>query len=147
MWEVIRAPLVPRGSLETCTSTSLALRAGGLRCERGIQIEDLFFFRVGLSVPIILPGSHQHFQVVEVLVHVGHIEKSCFFQADVHKSRLHSGQDANDPSLVNIPADPLFGVSLHVELHQRIALQQSDSGFSGTGVDQDLGGHGSEPLN
>jgi hypothetical protein len=114
---------------------------------RGIQVQDLFFLRKGDFVPIIFPGPHEHFQVIEVLMDIRDVEESGLFQADVYESGLHPGKNANDPALINIAGDPLLRIPLHIKLHQGFPLQEGNSGFSGIDIDQDFIGHESQSLN
>src|SRR3989338_552223 len=66
------------------------------------------------------------------------MDEGRFVQADVDESGLHSGKDAGDFALVNVPGHPSFLLSLDQEVGQRAVFDDGDATFLRRAVDKDI---------
>ncbi len=74
-------------------------------------------------------------RVVEV---VAHVEESGFFQADVDKCGLHSGQDPADAALDDVAHNAFPTLALDVHFGELGLFHQRDPGFPRVDVDNDF---------
>ena len=115
-----RAPLVPIGSLITCTSQRLALEhdasrsASAARCAR--------------PVAVVRPRCPD----------VGDVQERGALEADVDERRLHAGQHARDLAEVDVADQAALERALDVQLLHGAVLDDRDARFLRGPVDQDV---------
>ena len=115
-----RAPLVPIGSLTTCTVS------------------------VWPSKTMLLDRRRRHAarRVVAarraVAVHVGDVQERGALQADVDERRLHAGQHARHLADVDVADQAALQRALEVQLLHRAVLDDRDARLLGRPVDQDV---------
>ena len=80
-------------------------------------------------------ARQQTLEVVGRAAHVRDVQVRALLEADVDERRLHPGEHALDPSLVDVAGDPTLALALDVELAQVPVLDQRDPGLRAVGVD------------
>jgi hypothetical protein len=73
---------------------------------------------------------------------VGGVEEGGAIQTDVHKRRLHPGQDPTDTTLVDVADQTAALGALDDDLLHHAVLDHGDPGFRRRDIDQDLFAHG-----
>src|SRR3972149_3963868 len=99
----MRAPLVPIGSLSTCTTSS---SPSWSRSSIG-----------ALRAPLV-PG--------QLLEPVGGVQEGVALEPQVHECRLHPRQHARDPALVDAADDAALRLALHEDLGDDTVLEECD---------------------
>jgi hypothetical protein len=120
------APLVPIGSLITCTTRDLAF-------------EHLPFDRQGARVR---PRRTARFTVTDPRAkrrhQVGHVQESGTFQPDVDEGRLHARQHAHHLAEVDVAHQPTLQRALDVQFLHRTVLDHGHAGFLRRPIDQNF---------
>ena len=57
------------------------------------------------------------------------IEKAVFVQPDIHKGRLHSGENIFHDPLIDIAGEPFFIGAVNIEFYQAAVFHHGDHGF------------------
>src|SRR3569832_73470 len=114
-----RAPLVPIGSLLTCTMTawpsysSFSIGSGGADWPPRARFPD-----------------------------VGHMKECCPFQADIDERRLHARQHAHNFAKIDVAGATARRGALDMKLLYRALQSQGDTRFLRRDVDEDVFAHG-----
>ncbi len=111
-----RAPLVPIGSLTTCTT--MLCPSARMRLDRPL----------GGSPSARLPD-------------IGDMQEGGALQADLDKGRLHAGQDAADAAQVDIADQTAAGRPLDMQFLHDPLLHDGNAGLLRREIDQDFFGH------
>ena len=67
----------------------------------------------------------------QLLEDVGGVEEGVALEAEVHEGRLHPGQHAGDPPLVDAAHDPAVRLALDEELGDDAVLEEGDPRLAG----------------
>src|SRR5712692_2424778 len=79
---------------------------------------------------------------VRIVKNIRDVEKRRLIESDVYKGGLHSGQNPNDPTLVDVSNNSLVLLPLEVELRDMAVLDEGNARLSTGGVDhQDAAAH------
>jgi hypothetical protein len=89
--------------------------------------------RLGLLV-----GGPEAVEVVYLVTDVGHVKKGVLLEAEIDESRLHSGQDARHPSLVDVPDDAALPPPLDLHLGDPPVLKDGHPRLAVPGGDEKL---------
>ena len=89
-----------------------------------------------LGRPARLAGE-QPLEVVGRAAHVRDVQVGALLEADVDERRLHAGQHALDPTLVDVAGDATLALPLDVELAEVAVLDERDPGLRTVGVDDE----------
>ena len=129
IWVDSRAPLVPIGSLMTCTVSVWPSK----------------------MMPLDRRRRHRAGRVVAarraaVDVDVGDVQERGALEADLDERRLHAGQDASDLAGVDVADPAALERALDVQLLDRAVLDDGDAGLLRRPVDQDVLHRGRRPA-
>ena len=119
---VRRAPLVPSGSLSTCTRMS----PPSLTSSRMFSVRGCVARALG----------------VRRLHDVGDVQERRALEADVDEGRLHAGQHARHAALVQVAGEPEAARALDEQLLQHAVLEQRRARLARADVDDHFRGHG-----
>ena len=114
-----RAPLVPIGSLITCTSSDWP------SCR---------IFSIGRSVAAVA--------VLPMLPDVGDVQERRALEADLDERALHAGQHPRDAAQVDVADESARAGALDVQLLHHALLEHGDARFLRRDVDEDFMRHG-----
>ena len=123
---VSRAPLVPSGSLSTCTRMS---------APSPHELADAVGARLRRSAPSGVRRLHD----------VGDVQERGALEADVDEGGLHAGQHARHAALVQVAGEAAPAGALDEQLLQHAVLEQRRARFARADVDDHLGGHAADP--
>ncbi len=101
---------------------------------------QLLLFDLGLVgagvVAINVTGDFVH-----LIKDIGNIKKGGFFEADIDKCSLHSGQNPDHAAFVDIADYSHFALALNVEFGNMPPFEKGHTGFVRRGVDYQFPGH------
>ena len=132
MREVIRAPLVPSGSLETWTTTSRP----SARTSSIWGGEPDRAARAATAAVVVV-----RVVLVDLGAVVAHVEEAGPLEADVDEGRLHPRKDAGDSTLVDASDHVALVGALDVELHDLVGLAHGNPRLARADVHEDLVSH------
>ncbi len=61
-----------------------------------------------------------------IALEIRQVQKGVFRQADIHKGRVHAGQNVFHPALVDVVHQPVFNIVFQVILHQPPVFHKPD---------------------
>ena len=109
--------------------------------------DPLRSMEIGADLAGLEPLSRDGRGVADLLrVRVGDVrcvKKGGPVQPDIHERRLHAGQDAAYPTLVDVAHEPAPVRTLDEDFLEHAAFDQRDPGLAWSDVDQQFGAHDS----
>jgi hypothetical protein len=66
------------------------------------------------------------------------VQEGGLLEAHVDERRLHTGQDPDDPALVDVARDAVLAAALHVQLQEGRLVEHGDARLPARRVDEDL---------
>ena len=150
--DVMRAPLVPSGSLTTWTRTSCpsfsrssilgwARARGSRRARRPLPrgLDRLGATRLGCLVLFVRPL--RAVRILDRVEDLRDVQERVALEADVDERRLHAGQHLRDPALVDVADDAALALPLDEDLGHQVVLENGHHGLVAARGDDHLLGH------
>ena len=92
-------------------------------------VQPLLDRRAAHAPPPLLLGGEQ--VLGQLLEHVGDVEERVALEPEVDERRLHAGQHARDPALVDVADDAALRLALDEDLGRRtLVLEEGDPGLA-----------------